>query len=241
MRLAWLDCSAGAAGDMLLAALLDAGAPREALFAVREALGLTDDISIGFAEVPVGAARALRLELAVRDGAPARQVPAALALVAASALPAPVRDAATRTIRRLADVESRIHGLPVERLHLHELSAADTLLDIVGFHALAAALGLDAIEASPPNVGGGTVTFSHGTFAVPPPATAALLQGVAFLTDAPEMGELLTPTAAAIIVTSTRAIGPRPRMAVERVGSAVGTRRFAAPHVLRCHVGTAAG
>lgn len=241
MRLAWLDCSSGAAGDMLLAAMLDAGAPRAALFAAREALGLTDDISIGFEEVPVEGARALRLTLAVRADAPTRQVPAALQAVATSGLPAPVREAARRTIQRLAEVESGIHGVPIERLHLHELSAADSLLDIVGFHVLAAALRLDAIDASPPNVGGGTVTFSHGTFAVPPPATAALVQDIAFLRDVPEAGELLTPTAAAIIVTSVRAIGPRPPMVVERIGSAVGTRRLATPRVLRCVIGTAAG
>jgi uncharacterized protein (DUF111 family) len=238
MRIAYFDCSSGAAGDMLLAALIDAGAPREALLATRDALGLADDLAIEFEEVPVGDGRALRLRLAVSHDAPERQVPAALAAIAGSGLPPAIREAATRTIRRLAEVESRIHGVPIERLHLHELSAADTLLDIVGFHALAAALGLDAIDSSPPNVGGGTVTFSHGTFAVPPPATAALFAGSPFVTDRADAGELLTPTAAAILVTTVRAFGSRPALAVERTGMAVGTRPLAVPRVLRCTVGS---
>lgn len=225
---------------MLLAALIDAGAPRDQLLAVRDALGLANDISIAFEEIQVERTRALRLRLAVRSDAPERQLPAALAAIERSGLPRGVREASTRTVRRLAAVESRIHGVPLEQLHLHELSAADTLLDVVGFHALAAGLGVDAVDCSPPNVGGGTVTFSHGTFAVPPPATTALLGDVPVVTDAPEAGELLTPTAAAIIVTTVRAFGPLPPMDVERTGHAVGTRHSAVPRVLRCVIGTVA-
>jgi len=226
---------------MLLAALIDAGAPRDQLLAVRDALGLADDISIAFEEVQVGPTRALRLRLAVRAAAPERQLPAAIAAIERSGLPLGVREASTRTVRRLADVESRIHGVPLEELHLHELSAADTLLDVVGFHALAAGLGVDAVDCSPPNVGGGTVTFSHGTFAVPPPATAALLRDVPVVSDVPAAGELVTPTAAAILVTTVRRFGPMPSLNVERSGAAVGTRRTAVPRILRCVVGTIAG
>ncbi|HEV2250032.1 MAG TPA: nickel insertion protein [Candidatus Limnocylindria bacterium] len=237
MRIAYFDCSAGAAGDMLLAALLDAGAPLDRLIAVRDALGLGDELEIAIDEIPLGARRAARLRLTERGPAVERQLPAALAAIDRSGLPEAVRRAAARTIGRLGAVESRIHGVPLERLQLHELSAADTLLDVVGFHALCAALAVEAVEASPINVGGGTITFSHGTFPVPPPATAELLRSLPTTREGPEAGELTTPTAAAILATTVRRFGPPPpREGLIRLGSAVGSRRTDPPRVLRCLV-----
>ncbi|HEX9494132.1 MAG TPA: nickel insertion protein [Candidatus Limnocylindria bacterium] len=237
MRVAYFDCSAGAAGDMLLAALLDAGAPLARLLAVRDALGLAAELDVEIEEVRLAAGRAARLRLTEHGPGVERQLPAALEAVERSALPEGVRRAAKRTITRLGQVESKIHGVPLEQLQLHELSAADTLLDIVGFHALCDALGVEAVDASPINVGGGTITFSHGTFAVPPPATAELLRSLPTTRDTPEAGELTTPTAAAILATTARRFGevPTPPDGT-RIGLAVGGRRTDPPRILRCFV-----
>ena len=235
MRVAYFDCSAGAAGDMLLAALLDAGAPLAALLDVRDALGLTAELDVALDEVRLADGRAARLRLTERGPVVERQLPAALQAVERSGLPAAVRAAAVRTITRLGEVESKIHGVPLEELHLHELSAADTLLDIVGFHALVDAVGVEAVDASPINVGGGTITFSHGTFAVPPPATAELLRSLPTTRDRPEAGELATPTAAAILATTIRRFGTEPPHSLTiRTGHAVGSRRSERPRILRC-------
>ena len=237
-RVAYFDCSAGASGDMLLAALVDAGASLDRLRAVVGALGLGGEVELALTEVrdpPVGA---VRLDVRIRAGRE-RQVPQALERIAGSGLSPRVRERSRATLLRLAEAESRIHAVPLERLHLHELSAADTLVDVVGFHAACEELALDLIEASVVHVGGGTVTFSHGTFAVPPPAVADLLRDVPTRGGEASDGELVTPTGAAILVTSVARFGPPPALRVERIGRAIGSRPHPEPRILTCVVGIA--
>ena len=142
----------------------------------------------------------------------------------------PDRGPASReTVERLAGVESRLHGVPFEQLHLHELSAADTLTDIVGFWAACDALAIAEIPASPVNLGAGEVHFSHGRFRVPAPATAELLKGLPVHGGAETDGELTTPTAAAIIAGAVTRFGALPAMTIERIGYAVGSRPIDPP------------
>ena len=222
---------------MLLAALVDAGASLDRLRSVVAALGLGDEGARGLAEGGEGPSRAVRLDVRLREGRE-RQVPQALERIDGSGLSPRVRARGRATLLRLAAAESRIHAVPLARLHLHELSAADTLVDVVGFHAACEELALDAVHASAVNVGGGTVTFSHGTFAVPPPAVAELLRGVPVRAGEPTDGELVTPTGAAILATSVARFGEQPALRVERTGRAVGSRPHPVPRVLRCVIGT---
>lgn len=233
--LAYLDGSAGASGDMLLAALVDAGLPLAELERVVQALGLADEVTLSTENTAVGGFVATRLEVRTTERR-RRQFGAMRDAIRGGDLPSPVREASERTLTRLAEVEARLHGVPLEQLHLHEISGADTLVDIVGFHAGLAALGIERLECSELNVGGGRVTFSHGTFAVPAPATAELLTGVPTFGDG-EL-ELLTPTGAAILVTTVSRFGAQPRMSVKRVGYSVGSRRTERPRVLRMLLGT---
>jgi uncharacterized protein (DUF111 family) len=230
MRIAHFDVTSGAAGDMLLAALLDAGAPIGAIRAALGACGLAGEVDLVLADRVAGGFRVAHLEVTLAADARARQVPDVLRAIDASGLTARVRDSARGTIERIAEVEARLHGRPVSELHLHELSSADTLADVVGFWVAIEALGIETISATPINLGGGLVTFSHGRFGVPAPATAELLRGV------PVFG---AAEAAIDLSTAVSQFGPMPPMTVDRIGYAVGSRPTEPPQILRCYVGSA--
>jgi uncharacterized protein (DUF111 family) len=237
MRLAHFDVTSGAAGDMLLASLLDAGAPMAAVRAGLAACGLAGEVALTLTEPMAGAFRVAHLEVSISAGARERQVPDALRAIDGSGLPARVREGARETIERIAAAEARLHGTPLSELHLHELSAADTLTDVVGFWVAVEALGIGTISASPINVGGGVVTFSHGRFGVPAPATGELLRGIPIVGSEDAAIELTTPTGAAILATAVSRFGAMPAMTVDRIGYAVGSRPTEPPQILRCYVG----
>jgi uncharacterized protein (TIGR00299 family) protein len=143
--------------------------------------------------------------------------------------------------QRLAEVEAGIHQMPVEKVHLHEVGALDSIIDIVGIVFALEWAGADRIVCSPLNVGGGMVQSAHGLFPVPAPATVKLLG------DAPVYGgavqkELVTPTGALIVSTYSASFGPVPAMSVERIGYGAGERDDpSSPNVLRVLIGRATG
>jgi hypothetical protein len=139
--------------------------------------------------------------------------------------------------RRLAEAEAAIHGMSVDEVHLHEVGALDSIIDIAGAAFALEWFGIDDVVASPLNVGGGTVKMAHGTFPVPAPATLRLLGGAPVYSAGPQV-ELLTPTGALVMSTYARAFGPLPTMTVERVGYGAGRRDFEGhPNVLRVIIG----
>lgn len=237
MRIAYLDARSGLSGDMLLAALVDAGAPLRVIEDALRAVGLGAEVTLRLEERRSGALRAAHLVVEVAAGARERQVPAALEAVAGSGLSVLVRERSRETIERIASVEGRLHGREGSELHLHELSAADTLTDIVGFWVALEALGIEELVVSPINLGGGEVVFSHGRFGVPAPATAELLRGLPVYGSEDVPMELTTPTGAAIVATAASRSGPMPAMTIERIGYAVGSRATDPPQILRCYVG----
>jgi uncharacterized protein (DUF111 family) len=238
MRIAHFDATSGAAGDMLLAALIDAGAPLDAVRKALDACGLAGEVELGLTDRMAGAFRVAHLEVTISASARARQVPDALRAIDASGLSSRVRDGARATIERIATVEARVHGIPLNELHLHELSAADTLTDVIGFWVAIEALGIETIGASPINVGGGVVSFSHGRFGVPAPATAELLRGIPVFGSTEVAIELTTPTGAAILATAASRFGAMPSITVDRIGYSVGSVPTDPPQILRCYVGT---
>ncbi|HLN14218.1 MAG TPA: nickel pincer cofactor biosynthesis protein LarC [bacterium] len=235
MRIGYLDCGSGASGDMLLGALLGAGWPEDALREVVENLGVPVQVRVTRSErrgVP-----ALRVELVEQDPPHARPYPRLMETLAASRVPAPVRDGGAAVLRRLAEVESEVHGVPIERVHLHELGGLDTLVDVVGVLAGVDALGLDPIVASPVNIGRGWVKIAHGVVPVPAPATQVLLEGMPVYSGDVE-GELLTPTGAALLAAVVTRWGPLPPMRLERIGTGAGKADPPRANVLRLFVGT---
>lgn len=237
-RVAYLDCSSGVAGDMLLASLIDAGVPLSDLQGLLEELGIGTHVALSLSQVMRGAFRASHLEVAVSSGAPTWSLGALESSLRASSLPAEAQRRALDDLARLLAVEARLHGVASE---LHELGSLDTIVDVVGFHFACARLGFDSLVTSPINVGGGEVTFAHGTFGVPAPATAELLAGVPIHGDAPSSGELTTPTGALLVSGATVTHGQLPPMRIERIGYGAGTRETSRANIVRCFVGTRAG
>jgi uncharacterized protein (TIGR00299 family) protein len=159
-----------------------------------------------------------------------------------SALSAGGQERAKSLFRRLAEVEASIHQMPVERVHLHEVGAIDSIVDIVGAVYALEWAHADRIVCSPLNVGGGTVQSAHGRFPVPAPATLKLLtERGAPIYSGPVLQELVTPTGALIATAYAESFGAVPEMTVEHVGYGAGDRDPAeTPNVLRVMIGTEA-
>jgi uncharacterized protein (TIGR00299 family) protein len=240
VRLAYFDCPSGAAGDMILGALLDAGAPLEALRQGLAALGLPG-WRLEVRQVRKGGLRATRVDVEVEPaGHPHRTLGDILAILDASALPAAVRDRAARIFRRLAEAEARAHGTPPERVRFHDVGAVDALVDVTGAVLALDLLGVEVLHVSPLALGSGLVEGPHGPIPVPGPATAELVRGFPVV-DPGVRAELLTPTGAAILTTLAAGAGRMPAMTVSRIGYGAGRRDLEIPNVLRCFVGEAAG
>ena len=158
-------------------------------------------------------------------------------LIQSSALAGPVKSLAIRAFELLGASEAKIHNVPVEDIHFHEVGAVDAIVDIVAASAGIVHLGIGAWHSSPLNVGGGMVVCAHGTFPVPAPATADLLRGLPTYSAHIEK-ELVTPTGAALIKALAPSFGPQPAMQVERIGYGAGSRNPTDfPNVLRLSIG----
>jgi uncharacterized protein (TIGR00299 family) protein len=158
-------------------------------------------------------------------------------LIDRSALSAAAKARAGRLFHRIAGIEAEIHGIPVEDVHLHEIGALDSIIDIAGAVFAMEWFGIEDVEASPLNVGSGMVDIAHGRFPVPAPATLRLLSGVPVYSQGPRM-ELVTPTGALLVSEYARRYGPMPAMTVERAGYGAGARDTpSSPNVLRVVIG----
>ncbi len=236
MKIAFLDGSSGIAGDMFLAAILDAGvAPKQMLHELKK-------ISVGFYEFKrtVAMRRGLagsRVEIRDPGGHEHRHLAQIEKIIGDSTLSDTVKERSLRIFRRLGEVESKLHNQPIEKVHFHEIGALDTILDVVGACAGMELLGIEQLYSSPLNVGGGQVEAAHGTLPVPAPATAELLKEVPIYSSGVE-GELVTPTGAAIVTTLATGFGPMPAMKVSAIGYGAGSRDLASqPNIARLLVG----
>jgi uncharacterized protein (TIGR00299 family) protein len=161
-------------------------------------------------------------------------------IISAASISETAKSAAIRTFEALGAAEAKIHNVPVEEVHFHEVGAVDAMVDIVGAAVGSEALGVDEIVCSPLNVGGGTVTCTHGTFPVPAPATVELLKDASVYSSGLQ-AELVTPTGAAIVKTLAKRFAPFPEMRIEKAGYGAGSREFPGyPNVARLVIGEAA-
>jgi uncharacterized protein (TIGR00299 family) protein len=237
-RHAWIDASAGIAGDMLLGALVDAGASLEA---VQRAVDVLIPGSVRLVGTPVMRAglRALKVDVEVLDEEPPeRSWQSVQGLL--SALPAGVRERAWAVFELLANVEAGVHGVAVEEVHFHEVGALDSIADVVGVCAALADLGVTGVSAGEVALGSGRVRTAHGELPVPAPAVAELARGWRVRAGGP--GELATPTGMAVVRALSGACEDLPSMVVEAVGVGAGGRdRPDRPNVTRVFLGTATG
>ncbi|MGC9455412.1 MAG: nickel pincer cofactor biosynthesis protein LarC [Phycisphaerae bacterium] len=237
MTLAYFDCFAGAAGDMIVASLLDAGADFEQL---RSELGKLDLGGYDLRVEPVCrggfAAKQFFVEVAEHHHHE-RHLSDILEIIDSATLPDRVKDRSRRIFTRLGEAEARVHGIDISEVHFHEVGAVDSIVDVVGACVAMELLGVERVISSPLTLGTGTVECAHGTLPVPAPATAELVRD-AVVTGSGIEGEATTPTAAAILTTLAAQYGPVPEMQVGAVGLGAGTReRENPPNLLRVFVG----
>lgn len=226
MRIAYFDCFHGAAGDMLLAALIDAGLDLVALEQALAGLGL-EGYALRAERVVSHGITGTRLHVPVEAGQPQRDWAAIRALLESAPLSERARSWALGAFARLARTEAAIHSVSVDQVHFHEVGAVDSIVDMVGVCVGLDLLGVQAVYASPLPLGRGWVRTQHGPLPVPAPATLALLAevGAPTLPAPPDSdGELLTPTAAALL--AELATFDQPPMTIRRVGYGLGRKAF---------------
>ncbi|GAB4574390.1 MAG: nickel pincer cofactor biosynthesis protein LarC [Anaerolineae bacterium] len=237
-RIAYLEPFAGASGDMLLGALLDAGWPMADLQAVVRSFAMPG-VTVEARRVQSRHLTGTQVSVHAPEAQPLRHPADLVAVIDRAAVGEAVKARARAVILRLAEVEAHVHGIPVEEVHFHEVGAVDTLVDVVGVIAGFAALGVEKIISAPLPWSQGAIRIAHGVFPVPPPAVAALLEG--FPVKGVEVeGEMVTPTGAALITGLADAFGAMPDLTVRRVAYGAGTRAWPdRPNVLRLVLGDA--
>ena len=240
MKICYLDAFSGISGDMLVAALVDAGADPAALVGALSSLGA--EAELRFEKSSRGGLAATRFRVLAREPQPAhRHLGQILGLIGGAGLPERVKQNAAAVFQRLGEVEAGIHQVPVERVHFHEVGAVDSICDIVGACLGLELLGVETVYCSPINLGSGTVASEHGLLPVPAPATAALLGGFPVYVRGPE-AELTTPTGAALATTLASGFGRLPPMKIAAIGYGAGERDFPEQaNVLRVLIGETSG
>jgi len=231
VKIAYFDCIAGASGDMILGAFLDAGLAQDTLQGVLDALGLAE-ANLSHHRVLKSGFSATKLDIVVADDVPERHLSDIEEIVQQSQLSQGIKEQAIGIFRRLGDVEARIHGTTLDEVHLHELGGVDTIVDVVGTLAALEAMGIGQVHASPLPLGRGFVRGTHGRIPLPAPATLALLEGVPVVGSDLDI-ELVTPTGAALLTTLAKSFGPIPTMTLTAVGYGAGSRDLPIPNVLR--------
>ena len=235
----YLDCTSGISGDKFLAALVGAGASREAVNgAVRS---LDDSIRIDFETVNRGGVAALSVRVAAGTRPHLRTWRDIRELLESAGLTETVASRALATFELLAAVEAEVHGTTPDEVHFHEVGAIDSIADVVGACAAFEDLGLSSLVCGPVALGSGTVRTAHGTLPVPAPATALLVTGIPVETGA-ATGEATTPTGAALVRTCVTSFGPMPSMVPSAIGHGAGSREMPGmPNVARLIVGEPVG
>lgn len=222
MKIAYLDCMSGVSGDMMLGALVDAGADLAAIQAGLDSLGLPS-CRLEAQEVKKKGFRAVKVNVLYEPEHKHRHLHHITGMIDASQLSASQKDLAKRIFTRLGEAEAKVHGTTIQKVHFHEVGAVDSIADVVGSAIGLHLLGVQRVICSPVPTGGGFVEIAHGRVSVPAPATAELLQGVPIAPSTVQL-ELTTPTGAAIVATVAESFGGLPAMRIERIGYGAGTR-----------------
>ena len=239
-RVGWFHCLAGASGDMMLGALVDAGVPLDVIQEAVDALPV-ERIEVTAEEVTRHGLGATKVNVRVARSTVIRTWPNVKQLLESAPLALPVRARALSVFERLALAEAQVHRTSPDLVHFHEIGGLDAFADIVGTAAGLHHLGLDEVYASPVATGMGMTRGEHGMLPVPTPAVLELLKGAPVYSGGVPF-ELCTPTGAALLAGTVAAWRDMPEMLVTAVGSGAGDRDLEeVPNVLRLVVGDAVG
>ncbi len=232
------DCFSGISGDMTLGALIDLGVEADAIRAGLNSLGLP--IELQLERVRKGGFAATQVWIKAPQQNEDRYLPDIEAILSRSSLPESQRELALRIFRNLAHAEAAVHGMPVERVHFHEVGALDSIADIVGVAIGIDLLGVEYFTSRSVVTGHGMVKCAHGLMPIPTPATAELLKG-APLASSTIKAELTTPTGAAILATLVQEWVESPNLRVKAIGHGAGMKDFLdQPNLLRLFLGETA-
>ncbi len=236
MKVLFLDCIAGISGDMFLASLLDSGLDRRQFFKHLDMLQYT---GYNFNIIPVKrhSITGTGVEIRVNEKQPHRHWQDIEYLINQSALPGIIKENSLKCFKNLAEAEAKVHNVPVNKIHFHEVGAMDSILDIVGAAIALYLLKPEKIYCNTLPLGGGFVHCEHGTMPVPAPATTELVKGMP-VKMGPVDSELVTPTGAAIVKTFVNEF-TIPQFTVEHVGYGFGSKALEIPNVLRVMLGKA--
>lgn len=250
MRIAYLDCFSGISGDMLLAALVDAGADRNRLEQELRKLPISG-FHLEWKPVVKSGVSALKLDVIEEHAAEStkakklhvlnhhnhRSHKDIVAMIKQADLAPRVTERALAIFEKIAVAEAKIHDVPVETVHFHEVGALDSIVDVVGIALALDALEIDQLHCGPVPTGNGYVRCDHGLYPVPAPATMEILKGIP-LRHTLIQKELTTPTGAGVAAALVKEFGPLPSMIVESIGYGAGTRDLPdQPNVLRVLIG----
>lgn len=237
MKIAYFDCPSGISGDMTLGALVDAGVPLAALQAGLDSLGIAG-LKLTSAEVIRKGYRACKVLVEHEPEHKHRHLHHITEMIEKSELSAAQKELAGRIFQRIGEAEAKVHGIPIRKVHFHEVGAVDSIADIVASAIGLNLLGVDRIVSSPIPTGTGYIEIAHGRTSVPAPATAEILRGIPLAPSTVE-GELTTPTGAAILATISDAFGPLPAMTLETIGYGAGSHDWKAQaNIVRLMIGT---
>ncbi len=238
MKIGYFDCFAGAAGDMIAAAMLDAGLDFEFLKGRLATLGIKE-FEIRATETKRAGLHAMSFVPVIPDEHHHRNLEDITKIIKNSGISDKAKQTAIAIFERLAKAEAAVHGKDPKDIHFHEVGALDSIADIVSAAVGFDAMGIEKVYCSPLAVGGGWIKMAHGELPVPAPATLELLKGVPTVTG-PIDKELLTPTGAAILTTVAESFGPMPQMKIEATGYGAGTLDCGQfPNVVRLILGQA--
>ncbi len=235
-RHAWVDASAGIAGDMLLGALVDAGADLAVVQTAVDAV-VPDSVRLTRADVVRAGQRATKVDVQViTEDLPHRRWATIRDRLLEAGIDTSVRDRALATFGRLAEAEAAAHGIAVDDVHFHEVGALDSIADVVGVAAALADLGVTSLSAGSVAVGSGRTRAAHGDLPVPVPAVVRL--SVGWQVHAGGTGELTTPTGMALVVALAERCEDLPAMTVRATGAGAGTKDFPGrPNITRVLLG----
>ncbi len=237
MKVLYMDCIAGASGDMLLGALVDAGLEFDALKSELTKLPISGwDIVAN--KVEKICFSATKVDVRVSPQPHSRALPEIEKVVADSGLSDGLKSQARIVIRMIAAEEAAIHGVDMEHVHLHEVSGEDAIIDICGVLIALELLGIERVICSPLPLGRGFISGAHGQIPLPAPATVGLLRGVPVVGSVIR-AELVTPTGAALIKHLASGFGEIPAMKLSQVGYGAGSRDLPIPNLLRVFIGDA--
>jgi uncharacterized protein (TIGR00299 family) protein len=246
MKTAYIEMIGGASGNMLLGALIDAGADADAIERALRTIPVTGWAMERSRVVKRGiAATYVDFDIPGEDCRPGEQqshdrhLHDILAIIDRSALSVHVREQARAIYTKLAQAEAHVHGTTVEAIHFHEVGQIDAILDVAGVCVALEMLDVDEVTCSAYPIGQGSISMHHGHYPNPPPATSELMRGAPTIATNVD-GEMVTTTAAAILATLVKRPGVRPNIAFDRIGYGAGRSDFQIPNVTRIVIGESA-